>query len=275
MKRWVMPATCTSWSPKLETSGVGLKPYFSAGITSATSRISVAARWKVAASSLARLGAGVWAGSNEGTAAATTAKNTTHARGDARAAEAHGFEDAEAEALGVGGVEADVGDLKIVLDGVDLLADDHAVGQAEAPHVAGERRERLAGEYEELEGLARARARGGLQQEVDALAVAQVGRVHHDDFVAEAELAADGFGRAAGWARSEKVVDDLDRAAEVEHALGLALERVGHGCDRVRRGQRVLDGGPVTGVVAEERRVRAVQGRDHTRLLGGREHRPR
>src|SRR6185369_6623607 len=79
MKRWVIPATCTSWSPKLEISGVGLKPYFSAGITSATSRISVAARWKVAASSLARLGAGVWAESNEGTAAATTAKNTTHA----------------------------------------------------------------------------------------------------------------------------------------------------------------------------------------------------
>src|SRR3989454_3361155 len=90
-------------------------------------------------------------------------RDTADARGDARTAEAHGFEDAEAEAFGVGGVEADVGDLKIVLDGVDLLADDHAVGEAEAPHVAGERRKRLAGENEELEGLARAHARGGLQ----------------------------------------------------------------------------------------------------------------
>src|SRR5438552_12122470 len=56
-------------------------------------------------------------------------RDASHARGDARAAEAHGFEDAEAEALGVGGVEADVSDLKIVLDGVHLLAHDHAVGQ--------------------------------------------------------------------------------------------------------------------------------------------------
>src|SRR3989441_8914001 len=50
-------------------------------------------------------------------------RDTAHARGDARAAEAHRFKDAEAEALGVGSVEADVGDLKIILDGVDLLAD--------------------------------------------------------------------------------------------------------------------------------------------------------
>src|SRR5256885_1612253 len=98
--------------------------------------------------------------------------------------------------------------------------------------VAGERRERLAGEDEEVEGPARAHARDGLQQEVDALAVAQVGRVHHEDFVAEAELTADDLGRAAGRARSEEVVDDLDRAVEVEHALGFALERLGHGGDR-------------------------------------------
>jgi hypothetical protein len=44
MKRWVMPAMCTSWSPKLATSGVGVYPYLSAGSTSATSTISVAAR---------------------------------------------------------------------------------------------------------------------------------------------------------------------------------------------------------------------------------------
>src|SRR2546422_9984402 len=50
-------------------------------------------------------------------------RHAAHARRDARAAEAHGFEDAEAEALGVGGVEADVSDLKIVFDSVDLLAD--------------------------------------------------------------------------------------------------------------------------------------------------------
>ena len=81
--------------------------------------------------------------------------------------------------------------------------------------------------------------------------------------------------RAAGRARGEEVVDDLDRAVEVEHALGFALERLGHGGDRVRRGQRVLDGGRVAGVVAEQRRVRAVQRRDHAGLLPGREHRAR
>src|SRR5262245_63193231 len=78
-KRWTMPATCTSCSPKLEISGVGLYAYFSAGIASATSRISVAARWKLAAVSLARLGGGVCAESKEGRAAATRAKNATHA----------------------------------------------------------------------------------------------------------------------------------------------------------------------------------------------------
>src|SRR6184192_3393674 len=109
----------------------------------------------------------------------------------------------------------------------------------------------LAGEDEELEGFARAHARGGLQQEVDALAVAQVGRVHHEDLVAEAELATDDLGRATRCARREEVVDDVDRAVEVEHAPGFALERLGHGGDRVRRDQRVLDGGRVAGVVAE------------------------
>ncbi len=53
---------------------------------------------------------------------------------------------------------------------------------------------------------------------------------------------------------------------------GFALERLGHGGDRVRRGQRVLDGGRVAGVAAEQRRVRAVQGRDNAGLQVGREH---
>ena len=89
------------------------------------------------------------------------------------------------------------------------------------------------------------------------------------------ELAADGLGRAAGRARSEEVMDDLDRAVEVEHALGFVLERFGDGGDRVRRGQGVLDGGRVAGVVAEQRRVRAVQRRDEAGPLAGREHRAR
>jgi hypothetical protein len=36
-----------------------------------------------------------------------------------------------------------------------------------------------------------------------------------------------------------------------------------------------MDGGRVAGVLAEQRRVRAVQGRDDAGLLAGREHRPR
>src|SRR5262249_24245691 len=136
--------------------------------------------------------------------------NPAHARGDARAAEAHGLEDAEAEAFGVRRVETDVGDLQIVLDGVDLLADDHAVGQAEAAHVAGERRERLTGEDQELERAARADAYDGLEQQVHAHAGPKVGRMHHDQLVPQAELATDGLGRAAGRTRREEVVDDLD-----------------------------------------------------------------
>jgi hypothetical protein len=44
MERWLMAAMCTSWPPKLATSGVGIYPYLSAGITSATSMMSAAAR---------------------------------------------------------------------------------------------------------------------------------------------------------------------------------------------------------------------------------------
>src|SRR5215471_13184465 len=85
-------------------------------------------------------------------------RNAAYARGDARTAEAHGFEDAKTEALGVRGVEPDVGDLKIVLDRMNLLAHDHALGQAETPYVGRERRERLPGKDEEPERLARMRS---------------------------------------------------------------------------------------------------------------------
>jgi len=102
---------------------------------------------------------------------------------------------------------------------VDLLADDHAVGQAEAPHVAGERRERLAGEYKELEGLARADARGGFQQEVDALAVRRVDEC--TTRTSSPRSSSRRTTRASGWAGAERrSVDDLDRAVEVEHGAG-------------------------------------------------------
>ena len=200
--------------------------------------------------------------------------NPADARGDARAAEAHGLEDAEAEAFGVRRVETEVGDLQIVLDGVDLLADDHAVSQAKAAHVAGERRERFTGENQQLEGAARVNAHDGLEQQVHALAGPEVGGMHHDQLVAEAELAAHSLGRAAGRARREEVVNDLDGAVEVEHALSLAPERVRHGGHGVRRGERVLDGGRVSRVLAEQRGVGPVQRRDHARPLIRRQHRP-
>ena len=47
----------------------------------------------------------------------------------------------------------------------------------------------------------------------------------------------------------------------------------GHRGDRVRARQGVPDGRRVAGIVAEQRRVRAVQRRDHGRLLFAREHR--
>ena len=158
---------------------------------------------------------------------------------------------------------------------VDLLANDHAVGQSETPHVAHERRERLAGQDEEPERVARLQARDGLQQEVDPLARAQVGGVHHEDLVAETELGADDLGRAAGPARGEEVVDDFDRAIKVENAPGFLLERLRYGGDRIRGGQRMLDGGRVSGIVAEQGRVGAVQGRDDTGLPARRQHRAR
>src|SRR5262249_43164092 len=154
----------------------------------------------------------------------------------ARAAETHGLEDAETEAFGVRRVKADAGDLQIVLDGVDLLADDHAIGQAEATHVPGKRRERFTGQDQELERAAWVNAHDGTEQQVHTLAGPQVGGMYHDELIAETELAADGIGRAPGRTRCEEVVDDLDGAIEVEHALRLAHERVRDGGHGVRRG---------------------------------------
>src|SRR5262249_23242082 len=159
---------------------------------------------------------------------------TAHTCGDARAAEAHPLEDGKTEAFGVGSIEADVGDLEVILDRMDLLADDHAVGQAQTLHLAGERRERPASQDEELEGLRWTHARGRGQHEVNALARTEVGRMHHEDFALEAELTADGFRRSGDRMRSEEVVDDVDRTGETEDALGFMLERFGDGCDRVR-----------------------------------------
>ena len=46
--------------------------------------------------------------------------------------------------------------------------------ETELSHALGERRERLAGEHEELERVARAHAGDGLEQEVDALPRAEI-----------------------------------------------------------------------------------------------------
>jgi hypothetical protein len=140
--------------------------------------------------------------------------------------------------------------------------------------VTGERRERFTGEDQQLVRPARANAGDGLEQQIHAFAGPQVRGMHHDELVAEAELAADGLGRAAGRARREEVVDDLDGTVEVEHVLRLAPKRVRHGGHGVRRGERVFDGGRVSGVLAEQRGVGSVQRRDHARPLIGRQHRP-
>src|SRR5204863_6053946 len=107
----------------------------------------------------------------------------------------------------------------------------------------------------------------------EALARTKIGGVDDDDFVPQPELLAYLLARAAGRTRGEEIVDDLDRAVEVERASGLALQSLGHRGDRVRTGQRVADGRSVSRVIAEQRRVRAVQRRDHARLLLLREHR--
>src|SRR5713226_1171791 len=81
MKRCVMPVTCTSCSRNVEISGVGLYAYFSSGIASATSIMSVAARCQVATSSLTRLGEVLCAETEDAATAtaATTPKNNRQA----------------------------------------------------------------------------------------------------------------------------------------------------------------------------------------------------
>jgi hypothetical protein len=100
-------------------------------------------------------------------------------------AEAHSLQDGETEALRIGGVETDVGDLQVILDGQHLLTDDDRVGQAKTAHVAGESGEGLPRQDEQLEAVARARSGGGLQQEVDALALRVANRWSVAGVVAE------------------------------------------------------------------------------------------
>ena len=150
-------------------------------------------------------------------------RDAADARGDAGAAEAHGFEDAEAEALGVGGEEANVGGLEIVLDGVDFLADDDAVVQTEAPDFRGERREGLAGENEELE-VSRGRTRATVSSRRSMrLTGRRLEEWTSSTSSPRPSSRRTAVGRAAGRAGREKVVDDLDRAVEVEQAPGFAL----------------------------------------------------
>src|SRR5215813_10739247 len=139
-------------------------------------------------------------------------RDPADARGDTGAAEAHRLQDAQAEALRVGGEEPDVGYLEVLLDVGDLFPDDEPVLELELPHALGVGGKRFPREHEEPEGVAGA----------------EVGGMHDEDFAVHAELAPHLGGGAARWPGNKEVVDDLDGAAEVEHALGLGPERGRH-----------------------------------------------
>lgn len=100
--------------------------------------------------------------------------DTADSGADARAAEGHGFEDAEAETFGVGREESDIGGVEVVFDVEDVLADDEAVGDAELLGGELEGREVAAGKDEEFERVAAIDARDGLEETVDAFNRAEV-----------------------------------------------------------------------------------------------------
>ena len=138
----------------------------------------------------------------------------------AGAGEAHGFQDAEAEAFGLGGEQAEVGGLEIVFDVGNIFADDKAVFQAEATDFFYEGGKFSTGENEELEGFAGTDAGGNFEEEIDALRGTQVGGVEDECFVAQSQFFPD-FVAAAAWeARFKEIVDDVDWAMKAENTLG-------------------------------------------------------
>ena len=78
----------------------------------------------------------------------------------------------------------------------------------------------------QLEGFARLDARDGFQQQINAFDRAQIGGVKDQHFIAQAEFAAHFLARTLRRARLKKIVDDIDRAVEAEHALGFLLSKM-------------------------------------------------
>src|SRR5207237_783738 len=99
-------------------------------------------------------------------------------------------------------------------------------------------------------------ARDGFQQEVDAFPRAEIGGVENNNFVPQAKLAAHLLARAAWRAWNEEIVDDVNRVIEIEHPLGLPLQRLRNRRDRVRIDQGVPDSRGIAWIISKQRRVR-------------------
>src|SRR4029077_2619788 len=100
--------------------------------------------------------------------------------------------------------------LQVVLDVIDLLADEHPFLEAQPAHLGSERREAIAGKDNELERFAGPDAGGSFKQQIDAFQRTKIRGVEEHHLLTKTELAADLLPRAPRRARVEKVVDDLD-----------------------------------------------------------------
>src|SRR5438552_1499841 len=113
--------------------------------------------------------------------------------------------------------------------------------EVQTANVVHEWREIFTGEDEEFEGVSRIDAGDRFEQHVDALAGAEVGAVDDEGLGGDAEFGSNLLARAAGRARGEEIVDDVDVAGEVEDALGFGFEIMRDGGDGIRLGEGMVN----------------------------------
>src|ERR1019366_2038506 len=110
-------------------------------------------------------------------------RNSARAPGDAWTAKIHRLKDAQAKALRLGREKPKVGGLQIIFNFIHVFTHHHAAFQAQPQHVLDERLKTPARHDNELEGVARADARQGFQQEINALHRAEIRRMEDNHLV--------------------------------------------------------------------------------------------
>ena len=91
----------------------------------------------------------------------------------------------------------------------------------------------------------------------------------HDEklVIRQAKFASNRVARSQFRGRHKKIPDNLDRSLELKSGDRFLPQTFGDGRDRIGVRERVLDRWPITRILSEQSRIRAVQGGDDLRRV--------